>query len=72
MKLSIYKIYTLLFIITFNGYSQSKELVFKKSFNVDENTILNVDIDNVTVQFKESNDNNVHFDYSIVFRVCTF
>lgn len=68
MKLSIYKIYALLFIVTFNGYSQTKEVVLKKSFDVNENTVLSLDLDNVVVVFEESLDGKIHFDYSIVFK----
>ncbi|MBL4606142.1 MAG: hypothetical protein JKY02_10915 [Flavobacteriaceae bacterium] len=61
-------IYSILFVFTIQTtFSQSEELVLKKSFNVDKNTILNLDVDNVTIQFVESTDDKIHLDYSIVF-----
>lgn len=68
MKLSIYKI-TIFFLLNgFIAVSQNRELVLKKSFKVNGNTILNIDFDNVTAEFKESTDNQIHLDYSIEFK----
>lgn len=65
MKPFIYSL-ILLFVTNFS-YSQRKELVLKKSFEVDKNTVLNLDIDNATIVFEESTDNKITFDYSIIF-----
>ena len=52
-------IYSIVFVFTINiSFSQTEELVLKKSFEVDENTVLNLDIDNATIQFVESTDNH--------------
>ena len=65
MKLYIFNI---LFLIAFStSFSQTKKLVLKKSYTVDTTTTLNVDIDNVSIIFKESNDDKIYFDYSILF-----
>lgn len=62
-------IYSILFVFTINTtFSQTQELVLKNSFETDKNTILNLDVDNVTIQFEESNDNKIRLDYSIVFK----
>ena len=66
MKPFIYSIIFLLFPNTI--FSQTEELVLRKSFETDENTILNIDIDNATIQFKESNDSKISLNYSIVFK----
>jgi hypothetical protein len=61
-------IYSILFLLSINfSFSQTKELVLKESYEIDENTILDVDIDNVSIVFEESNDHKVHLDYSIHF-----
>jgi hypothetical protein len=65
MKPSIYSI-ILLFITTI-CFSQTKEIILKKSFKVDENTTLDLDLDNVAIIFEESFDDKIHFDYSITF-----
>lgn len=67
MKPYIYKIYALLFIITFKGYSQSKEVVLNESFTADDNTVLSLDLDNVSIILEQSLDNKIHFDYTITF-----
>lgn len=65
MKPYIYSIFFFLGVqITF---SQSTELVLKDSYSTDANTILNIDIDNASIVFKESDDNKVYFDYNILF-----
>lgn len=62
-------IYSILFICTIHTtFSQTQELVLKNNFKTNENTILNIDVDNVTIQFEESNDNIIYLDYSIVFK----
>ena len=61
-------IFSILFLLSVNfSFSQTKELFLKESYEIDENTILEIDIDNATIVFEESNDNKVHFDYSIHF-----
>ena len=62
-------IYSLIFIFSINiSLSQTRELVLKESYSSDENTILDIDVDNVSIILEESMDNKVHFDYSILFR----
>ncbi len=61
-------IYSIIFVFTVNtSFSQTEKLVLKKSFEVNQNTILNLDVDNATIQFVESTDNKIHIDYSILF-----
>ena len=61
-------IYSIVFVFAINtSFSQTEELVLKKSFEVNQNTILNLDVDNATIQFVESTDNKIHIDYSILF-----
>ena len=61
-------IYNLLFLLSLNAtFSQSKELILRESYEVDENTTLEIDIDNVSIVFEESKDNKVHLDYTIQF-----
>lgn len=61
-------IFSILFlIITSITLAQKKELVLKESYNVDNYTTLDIDIDNATIVFEESNDNKIHFDYFILF-----
>lgn len=62
-------IYSVIFLFTiYQSFTQTKELVIKKSFEIDENTILEIDVDNASILFEESNDDKVHFDYYINFR----
>lgn len=68
MKPFIYKIAIFLSFISYSIVSQSKELVLKKNFNINENTELHLDFDNVAVHFKESKDQKVHIDYFIEFK----
>lgn len=61
-------IFSILFLsITSITLAQKKELVLKESYNVDNYTTLDIDIDNVSIVFEESNDNKIHFDYFILF-----
>ena len=61
-------IYSILFLFSVTiSFSQTKEIILKKSFKVDENTILNLDLDNVAIVFEESFDDKIHFDYSMTF-----
>lgn len=61
-------IYSILFLFSLNAtFSQTKEVIFKKSFIIDENTILDIDTKHVSIVFEESKDNKIHFDYSISF-----
>ena len=62
-------IYSILFVFTINtSFSQTQELVLKDNFETDENTILNLDVDNVTIEFEESPDSKIRLDYRIVFK----
>ena len=55
-------IYSILFLFTIHiSFSQTKEVILKKSFKVEENTTLSLDIDNVAILFEESEDNKIHF-----------
>ncbi|TXD53483.1 MULTISPECIES: hypothetical protein [unclassified Polaribacter] len=65
MKPFIYSI--LLFFIGTISFSQTKEVILKKHFKVDKNTVLNLDLDNVAIVFEESLDDKIHFDYGITF-----
>ncbi|WP_405563719.1 hypothetical protein [Polaribacter sp. Asnod6-C07] len=61
-------IFSILFLlITSISVAQTKEVLLKKSFKVDENTILNLDLDNANVHIIESKDDKIHFDYQIIF-----
>lgn len=61
-------IYSILFLLlTSISFAQTKEVLLKKSYKVDENTILNLDLDNVAIVFEESFDDKIHFDYSMTF-----
>ena len=61
-------IFSILFcVITSISFSQTKEVILKKSYKVDESTALEIDIDNASIVFEESNDNKIHFDYFILF-----
>lgn len=62
-------IYSILFVFTISTtFSQTQELVLKDKFETNESTILNLDVDNVSIEFKESPDNKIHLDYRIVFK----
>jgi len=62
-------IYSILFVFTIHtAFSQSQELVLKDKFETDENTMLNIDVDNVAIEFEESPDSKIHLDYRIVFK----
>ncbi|APZ45774.1 hypothetical protein BW723_05445 [Polaribacter reichenbachii] len=65
MKPYIFSI-ILFFSITFS-FAQTKEVLLKKSFKVDENTILNLDLDNTDVHLIASKDDKIHFNYQITF-----
>lgn len=61
-------IFSILFcVITSISIAQTKEVILKKSYKVDESTALEIDIDNASIVFEESNDNKIHFDYFILF-----
>lgn len=61
-------IYSILFLLlTSISVAQTKEVLLKKSFKVDENTIFNLDLDNANVHIIESKDDKIHFDYQITF-----
>ncbi len=62
-------IYSILFVFTVHtAFSQSQELVLKDNFETNENTMLNLDVDNVTIEFEESPDSKIHLDYRILFK----
>ncbi|MFK8059910.1 MAG: hypothetical protein AB8B78_07450 [Polaribacter sp.] len=65
MKPYIYSILCLLSVTI--SFAQTEEVILKKSFKVDENTILNLDLDNVAIVFEESFDDKIHFDYVMFF-----
>ncbi|WP_405610156.1 hypothetical protein [Polaribacter sp. Asnod1-A03] len=61
-------IYNIIFLLSIHfSFAQTKELVLRESYEIDENTILEIDIDNASIVFEESNDHKVHLDYSILF-----
>jgi hypothetical protein len=61
-------IYSIFFLIAINpAFSQIKEVLLKRSFKVDKNTVLKLDLDNVAIVFEESFDDKIHFDYDITF-----
>lgn len=61
-------IFSILFLLSVTiSFSQTKEVILKESYNVDENTALEIDIDNASIVFEESNDNKIHFNYFILF-----
>ncbi|WP_397444753.1 hypothetical protein [Polaribacter sp. R77954] len=61
-------IYSILFLLGINfSFSQTTEVLLKKSYKVDENTVLNLDLDNVAIVFEESFDDKIHFDYEMTF-----
>lgn len=62
-------IYSILFFLSITlTQAQREELVLKERFKVDESTILNLDVDNVTILFKESSDDTIKIEYSILFK----
>ncbi|MFY0628809.1 MAG: hypothetical protein JXR05_00430 [Flavobacteriaceae bacterium] len=67
MKRLSFKILLILVFITTAAFSQTKEVILKKSFKANENTILNLNLDNVGILFEESFDGKIHFDYSMTF-----
>lgn len=61
-------IYSIIFLLGINfSFSQTTEVLLKKSYKVDENTILSLDLDNVAIVFEESFDDKIHFDYKMTF-----
>lgn len=61
-------IYSILFLFVFNStFSQTEEVILRKSFEVNSNTVLNLDLDNVAILFEESTDGKIHFDYTMKF-----
>tara|TARA_R110002126_G_scaffold30602_1_gene99745 strand:+ start:2346 stop:3506 length:1161 start_codon:yes stop_codon:yes gene_type:complete len=65
MKPFIFSI--LFFVVTSISLSQTKKIMLKKSFKVDENTVLNLDLDNANVHLIESKDDKIHFNYELTF-----
>lgn len=65
MKPFIYSV--LFFLVIPFSFSQTKEVLLKRSYKVDENTVLNLDLDNVAIVFEESFDDRIHFDYAMTF-----
>jgi hypothetical protein len=61
-------IFSILFLASLNiAFSQTKVEILNQSFSANENTILNLDLDNVAVVFEESFDGKIYFDYNIFF-----
>ncbi len=65
MKQYIYSI--LFFIVTTISFSQKKEIVLNTVYKTGSNSTLNLDLTNVGVIFEESPDNNIYFNYEIIF-----
>jgi hypothetical protein len=65
MKPYIYSI--LFFLVTSISFAQTKKVLLKKSYNVDENAILNLDLDNANVHIIASKDDKIHFNYEMTF-----
>lgn len=62
-------IYSILFVFTIHiSFAQTQELVLKDVFETDENTMLNIDVDNVSIEIEESSDSKIRLDYRIVFK----
>ncbi len=56
-------IYSIIFLITINiTFSQTKEVIIKKSFETNSNTTLNLNLNNVGVLFEESFDGKIHIE----------
>ena len=61
-------IYSILLLFSLNStFSQTEEVILKKSFSANKNTILNLDLNNVAIIFEESFDDKIHFDYVMIF-----
>lgn len=61
-------IYSILFFFAVNiSFAQTKKVLLKKSYKVDENTILNLDLDNSDIHIITSKDDKIHFNYEITF-----
>ncbi len=61
-------IFSILFLANISiAFSQTKVEILNKNFPANENTILNLDLDNVAVVLEESFDGKIHFDYNIFF-----
>ncbi|PQJ79831.1 hypothetical protein [Polaribacter porphyrae] len=61
-------IYSILFFLSIQiSVAQTKEVILKKSYKVDENTIFELDLDNVAIVFEESFDDKIHFNYYMEF-----
>lgn len=67
MRLLLYK--SLILFLTFTSliFGQ-KEIVLKKSFNLDSENILKLDLKNVPLTILESNDGKIHVDFSMEFK----
>ena len=61
-------IYSILFLLGAHFTAgQTTEVLLKESFPANENTILNLDLDNVAIVFEESFDDKIHLDYKMTF-----
>jgi len=61
-------IFSILFLLSVTiSFSQSKEVVLDTVYKTAENTTLNLDLTNVGVVFEESPDDNIYFNYEIIF-----
>ncbi|WP_439130152.1 hypothetical protein [Polaribacter sp.] len=65
MKPYIYSI--LFFLATSISFAQTKKVLINKSYTVDENTVLNLDLDNADVHIITSKDDKIHFNYQMTF-----
>lgn len=67
MKPFIYSISVFFLLIALNVSGQSKYSILDKSFDVNEQSILNLDLTNIAVLIEESFDDKIHFNYEITF-----
>lgn len=66
MKHLRYKI-LMLFILVSTSLIAQKQVVYQKSYDVNKNSTLNLDITNTTVGIEHSTDGKIHFDYGLEF-----
>jgi hypothetical protein len=63
---TLFKTLLLVFITSASGYAQRHRII-DKSFEVDRNTSIVINLDNIVVAIEESTDGKVHFDYVMEF-----
>jgi len=61
-----FKCLVLMLIISALNYAQSHQIL-KKSFEVDKNTSVVLNFENIYVAIEESTDGKIHFDYAMEF-----